>query len=136
MKIGELADRTGVTVKTIRYYESIDLLPEVERTASGYRSYGEDAVERLGFILEAKAAGLSLAEIRSVLELKGAGASTCRHTRELLRRHVAEIDERMRALTEARVALVGLAERAEALDPSECVDPNRCQVIAASAAAD
>jgi DNA-binding transcriptional MerR regulator len=74
-----------------------------------------------------------LAEIGGVLDLKGTGAATCQHTRALLRRHVAEIDERIRALGEARAALVGLAERAEALDPSECLDPNRCQVIAGSA---
>lgn len=132
MKIGELADRSGTSVKAIRYYESIGLLPEAERTASGYRVYDDDALERLEFVQDAKAAGLSLAEIGSVLELKGVGATACRHTQALLRRHVAEIDERIRALGEARAALVGLAERAEALDPAECTDPNRCQVIAGS----
>ena len=77
MKIGELADRTGVTTKTVRYYESIGLLAEPERTASGYRDYDTDAVERLCFVRDAQATGLSLAEIASVLELKAAGSTSC-----------------------------------------------------------
>jgi DNA-binding transcriptional MerR regulator len=69
MRIGELADLTGTTTKTIRYYESIGLLAEPGRTASGYREYGEGAVERLRFVREAQASGLTLTEIKSVLEL-------------------------------------------------------------------
>lgn len=129
MKIGELADRASVSTKTIRYYESIGLLPEPGRTPSGYRDYEVDAAERLRFIRDAQATGLTLAEIQSVLELKDAGRTSCAHTRSLLERHLGELDDQIARLVAAREELVQLADRAEALDPSACTDPNRCQVI-------
>ena len=131
MRIGELAEAAGVTTKTLRFYESRGLLPVPTRTASGYRDYGEDAPERLAFIREAQLAGLTLAEIASVVELKDAGAGTCEHTAELLQRHLVDLDHRIEALTETRRRLRELAERAERLDPIDCTDPHRCQVITA-----
>ncbi len=130
MKIGELADAAAVTSKTVRYYESIGLVPEPARTASGYRDYGSDAIERLLFIREAQATGLTLSEIQSVLELKDAGARSCGHTLSLLERHIEGIDEQIDRLQATRHELVALADRAAGLDPAECTDPNRCQVIA------
>ena len=129
MRIGELAERTNVTTKTIRYYESIGLMPAPARTPSGYRDYAGDAVERLQFIREAQASGLRLADVQSVLELKDSGERSCAHTRALLRRHLQELDEQIHRLTEARSNLLDLANRAERLDPAECTDPIRCQVI-------
>lgn len=130
MRIGTLAEHAGVTTKTVRYYESIDLLAEPSRTPSGYREYGVDAVERLRFIRDAQSSGLSLAEIQSVLELKDAGARSCGHTMTLLDRHVAEIETQIARLEVARTELLDLAGRARGLDPAACTDPHRCQVIA------
>jgi MerR family copper efflux transcriptional regulator len=130
MRIGMLADLAGVTTKTIRYYESIHLLAEPVRTSSGYREYGEDAVERLRFIRDAQSSGLSLAEIQSVLELKDAGARSCGHTMALLDRHLEEIEDQIARLEVARAELLDLAGRARVLDPAACTDPHRCQVIA------
>ena len=59
MKIGELAGATGLTPKTIRFYEAEGLIPDPPRTASGYRAYTEPDVARLGFIVKAKRLGLS-----------------------------------------------------------------------------
>lgn len=132
MRIGELADSAGVSTKTVRYYESIGLLPEPGRTPSGYRDYGEDAVERLRFVRDAQATGLSLAEIASVLELKAAGATSCAHTTALLERHLGELDDQIERLSAARTELAALAARAGSLDPAGCTDPNRCQVISAA----
>jgi MerR family copper efflux transcriptional regulator len=129
MQIGELASRTGVTTKTVRYYESIGLMRDPARTPSGYRRYDLPAVERLRFIRDAQASGLSLSEIQSVLELKDAGARSCEHTRELLTRHLQEIDTQIERLQMARGELSQLAGRAQSLDPAACTDPNRCQVI-------
>lgn len=129
MRIGELAEGAGVGTKTVRYYESIGLLDPPERTPSGYRRYGDDASERLRFIRDAQGSGLSLAEIKSVLELKDAGTQSCDHTRALLDRHLVEIDEQIERLRAARNELVELAERARTLDPAGCTDPHRCQVI-------
>ena len=131
MRIGELADTADVSAKTIRYYESIGLLAEPARTSSGYRDYDDRAVDRLQFIRQAQASGLTLAEVASVLELKASGARSCAHTRSLLERHLAEIDEQIERLTAARAEMAALADRAGAPDPAACTDPDRCQVIAA-----
>ena len=129
MKIGELGERANVSAKTIRYYEDVGLLEEPARTASGYRDYDEPAVERLRFIRDAQASGLSLAEIASVLELKATGERSCQHTTALLERHLVEIDEQIVRLQAARTQLAELAARAQSLNPANCTDPNRCQVI-------
>lgn len=130
MRIGELAERTGTTTKTIRYYESLGVMPEPGRTSSGYRDYDDGAVERLRFVREAQATGLSLAEIQSVLELKATGAASCGHTTALLQRHLDDLDGQIERLQRARIELAQLAARASELDPADCTDPNRCQVIA------
>lgn len=131
MRIGQLAERSGLTATTIRYYESIGLLAEPCRTAGGYREYAEHDVERLRFIRDAQASGLTLCEVQSILELKDVGARSCDHTVALLERHIADIDDHIVRLRSARTELVGLADRARRLDPATCTDPNRCQVISA-----
>jgi len=65
-RISQLADRVGVPASTLRFYETAGLLP-AERTPSGYRVYGEGAVERLAFISSGKLLGLSLEEIGDLL---------------------------------------------------------------------
>ena len=129
MRIGELAATADVSTKTIRYYESIGLLDEPERTDSGYRAYGHDAVERLDFVRQAQASGLTLTEIRSILDIKDRGGQACEHTRELLGRHLAELDATIRELQRTRAAMRSMYERAAELDPTDCTDANRCQVI-------
>ena len=129
MRIGELAEKGAVTAKTVRYYESIGLMRAPERTSSGYRTYADSAVERLRFIRDAKASGLTLDEIASVLELKGAGERSCSHTAALLEERIRVIDAQMKQLESARAELSTLANRAQGLDPAACTDPNRCQVI-------
>lgn len=135
MRIGELAARADVTAKTIRYYESIGLMDPPERAANGYREYPEAALERLQFVRDSQAAGLTLAEIGEVLAMKSAGQSTCGHTRALLQRHLDEVDAQIAKLEATRAELRLMAERADALDPTECTDPSRCQVIEAGRAA-
>ncbi len=98
MKIGELAHTAGVTTKTIRYYESIGLLDEPARTQAGYRSYGPAAIERLGFVKQAQASGLALAEIKSILEIKDRGGQSCEHTRALLKGHLDDVDAKIAEL--------------------------------------
>jgi MerR family copper efflux transcriptional regulator len=132
MRIGELGEAVGLTAKTIRYYESIGLVPEPRRTPSGYRDYGADARERLEFVKQAQASGLTLAEIGSILEIKDAGGQSCEHTRMLLLRHLEGLDAQIEAMQQQRRELAELAERAGGLDPSTCTDAHRCQVISAA----
>lgn len=135
MRIGEVAERAGVTTKTVRYYEEIGLMPMPERTSSGYRAYDASALERLRFIRDAQAAGLSLGDISSILELKEQGQQSCEHTRALLRSQIEEIDRQIERLQQARADLVELVDRADQADPADCVDEHRCQVIEARLAA-
>ncbi len=130
MRIGELSQQAGVTTKTIRYYEEIEVLPRPERAANGYRDYGAAAVERLKFVRDARATGLSLAEISSILSLRDEGESTCDHVLGLLESHLEDIDHHIAVLQETRGKLATLTKRARRLDPSECTDPHRCQTIA------
>jgi DNA-binding transcriptional MerR regulator len=135
MQIGELGRRTGVTSKTIRYYEEIGLLAEPERTPTGYRDYTEAAVERLTFIRDAQATGLSLTEIASILDMRDRGEQTCGHVIQLLDHHLEAIDRQIDQLRTTRSVMSAMAARAKALDPSECVDPHRCQTVIPDAAA-
>lgn len=130
MKIGELARATGVTTKAIRYYEEIGVLPEPERADNGYRVYGRSALDRLTFIKDAQATGLSLDEIIAILGLREEGEATCSHVLHLLEHHLEQLDTRITALQETRNTLATITARAQGLDPADCLDPNRCQTIA------
>lgn len=87
LRIGELSARHGLSTATLRYYESLGLLGEAERSPSGYRLFSSDDEDRLRFILRAKALDLSLEEIRSLLEAWHQGS--CQDTRTTLRHLVA-----------------------------------------------
>lgn len=130
MRIGELARQAGVTAKTVRYYESIGLIPDPGRTASGYRVYDDDALERLRFVRDAQAAGLTLKDSRTILDMKAKGHGTCEHTQALLDQHLVDIDAQIASLEAARKELLILSNRAQTLDPAACTDPHRCQVLA------
>jgi DNA-binding transcriptional MerR regulator len=134
MRIGELAQQTGLTTKTVRYYEQIGLMEEPDRHTNGYRDYGDDAIERLRFIRDSQAAGLTLAETGEILGMKAAGESTCAHTRDLLARHLADVDAQIDRLLATRTELRAMATRAATMNPESCNDPARCQVIEAKAA--
>ena len=108
MKIGELAKATGLTTKTIRYYELHRLLEDPERTESGYRMYGVADVERLEFVKKAKRLGLSLEEIREILILHQQSQAPCVHVLALLDRKLEQVEEIIRDLEEFRRELMRL----------------------------
>lgn len=129
MRIGELAERAGVSTKTIRYYEKIGVLQEPERSPSGYRDYDDEAVARLGFVRAAQASGLTLGEIRGIIALRDRGETPCGHVLDLLTVRAAEVDRRIAELESLRAELGRLARRARSLDPADC-DPRRvCHLI-------
>ena len=130
MKIGVVATRAGVSVKTIRYYEEIGVLGEPRRLASGYRDYDLDTVERLGFIRASQASGLTLGEIRSIIAYRDRGESPCAHVVELLRRRSAEIDQNIAELQRARSVIEGLVRRSRRLRPENCSPSSVCHLIA------
>ena len=95
MRIGELAEAAGTTPKTLRFYEEVGLLPAPERTSSGYRDYPQDTVARLHFIRRSRHAGLTLAQIRDILNLRDAGTAPCQHVQQLLAARLAELDRQI-----------------------------------------
>ncbi|WP_028805478.1 MerR family DNA-binding protein [Streptomyces sp. 142MFCol3.1] len=129
MRISELAAAGGATAKTIRFYEQVGLMLPPPRTASGYRAYPPEAQTRLASIRDAQAAGLGLAEIRSILRVRDSGQAPCGHVSELVQQHLADIEQRMAELRNTRTALRGLAERAASTDPSSCTEADICTVM-------
>jgi len=129
MRIGELAQRSGVPAKTLRYYEDIGLIDPPARTESSYRDYSEAVIERLAFIRSAQAIGLTLGEIRGIVTLRDNGEVPCAHVLELLTARTAEIDRTIRQLRHLRSELCQLVVRSRDLDPTDC-DPARvCHLI-------
>lgn len=131
MLISEVARRSGVPAKTLRYYEDIGLLDAPNRTDSGYRNYDEGVLARLAFIRSAQAIGLSLGEIRSIVALRDDGEAPCGHVLELLRHRSAEIDHAIRDLRALKRELNRLVERAQELDPTDCDSSRVCHLIGA-----
>jgi DNA-binding transcriptional MerR regulator len=128
MRIGEVARRAGVPAKTIRFWEDGGLLPPPGRTAAGYRDYDEAVLDRLGFIRHAQAAGLTLAAIGQVLDIRDGGQPPCTHVTDLIARRLAEVDARLAELNRTRDQLVVLAARAAAQNPADC--RGYCSIIA------
>ncbi|MDP9023263.1 MAG: heavy metal-responsive transcriptional regulator [Actinomycetota bacterium] len=125
MRIGELADEVGVDPKTIRYYESIGLLPEPPRTAAGYREYGPEDVDRLGFVRRATELDLRLDEIREILALRDRGMRPCDYVLEVARQRITELDQRIMQMRRARNEL----ERLLARTPSAEQGGRYCELI-------
>src|SRR6516225_9835925 len=120
MKIGEVAERSGVPAKTIRFWEDQRLLPAPARTPASYRAYDPAVLERLAFIRHAQAAGLTLEHIRQVLDIRDEGQPPCVHVADLIARRLAEVEARLAELARARDQLAALAVRAAAQDPADC----------------
>jgi MerR family transcriptional regulator, copper efflux regulator len=129
VRIGELAHRAGLSTKTLRYYETIGVLPEPERTPSGYRDYPAGALDVLGFVRSAQTVGLTLGEIRGILAYRDRGETPCGHVVELIRRRAGEVDQEIARLEGMRAELRRLECRARALRPEECAPAEICHVI-------
>ncbi|MFI8320344.1 MULTISPECIES: heavy metal-responsive transcriptional regulator [Streptomyces] len=129
MRIGDLAAAGQVTAKTVRFYEQAGLLPAPPRTTGGYRDYPPEAVGRLAFIRDAQGAGLTLAEIRSVLEIRDSGQAPCEQVTSLIDQRLSDIEQRMAELRQTRTALRELARRAAATDPETCSEGAICTIL-------
>ena len=129
MLIGELADAAGLPSQTIRFYERKGLLPAPERGANGYRIYDESTLTRLHFIQTAQAAGLTLAEIGSVIDLRDDGDVPCAHVASLIDSKLADVRARIRDLAILEAELKDLIDRGHRLDPADCTDADICHIL-------
>jgi DNA-binding transcriptional MerR regulator len=110
LTVSKLAEQAGTSADTVRYYERIGLLAEAERSASGYRLYGDEDIERLRFIKRAQRFGLRLEAIGELLEISRMGLCPCGHTRKLLEDRVTELDDEMSSLARLRTDIVSMIE--------------------------
>jgi len=110
LKIGAVAELTGVGAETIRYYEKAGVLSEAERAANGYRLYNDAQVRRLRFIKRCRELGFSLDEVRSLLCLANGEGSACEDVRHLARNHLANVRRNIRDLEAIETVLNALVE--------------------------
>lgn len=129
MRIGEAAAAAGMTAKALRFYESCGLLPPAPRSPNGYREYPEDAVSRLRFIRRGQAAGLTLDQIKGILNLREAGESPCSHVRDLLARELQDLDRRITELISLRADVAGFHRKAVETDPASCDPDQVCSLL-------
>lgn len=109
LKIGEVASASGLPVKTVRYYEEIGLLtPTVARSQAGYRLFTPLVLNRLSFIKRAQALGLSLNEVRQILQVHDQGHLPCGEVKQHLELKVEEINRQIAALTTLKAELQGI----------------------------
>src|SRR5574341_2595573 len=98
LTIGLVARQVGVRPSAIRYYEALGILRPAARRPNGYRVYTNDAVKLLLFIRRVQALGISLKEIKPLLDLAAKGQQPCSHVKQLARNHLREIDDKIREL--------------------------------------
>lgn len=130
LKIGELAHLSGLSVKTIRYYEDIGLLtPTVERSSSGYRLFQSQVLNRLAFIKRAQSLGLSLQEIKPLLALHDRGELPCPEVKEQLQKKISAIASAMEALKTQQAELQSILKVWQEQPPSRQLDEFICPNI-------
>lgn len=98
MLIGEVATRSGVPTRTIRFYEQAGVLTPPARSPAGYRIYSEGTLAELVFVRRAQRLGLSLDEIREILSLGRSGRAPCGRVAAMCETHLANIEMQMKEL--------------------------------------
>lgn len=126
LTIGQLAAQSGVSARTIRYYERIGLLNVPERSPGGYRLYRQEAADLLQFIRQAKAVGLTLEEIAQVLGIRRGGQPPCQHVLALIDQKLEELARQQARLTALQHEWETLRRSTEAQIPA---DAHVCALI-------
>jgi MerR family copper efflux transcriptional regulator len=128
LRIGEVAETTGLTSSAIRFYESAGVLPEPARTASGYRGYSNEDVDLIRFVSRLRALELPLPEVSEIVALRREGTAPCKEVRSAISNEISAIEIRIEDLKRLRNELVSLQDHAKDLPddwPSDCV----CNVL-------
>ncbi len=120
MRRGELAQRSGCNIETVRFYEKHELLPAPPRTAGGHRDYAPEHLKRLTFIRRSRELGFTLDQIRSLLALVDGGAWTCAEVRAMTLRHLDEVRRKIADLQKLAVILEDMAAQCDRGAVPEC----------------
>lgn len=120
LNIGEASERSGVSAKMIRYYESVGLLPSASRRANGYRDYGDADVATLQFVRRTRDLGFSLEEVGALLALWSDTRRPSREVKRFADRHVAALEQKIRDMRAVIRTLRGLSEACHGDDRAEC----------------
>ena len=127
-KIGELAQRLGLNVRTLRFYESIGILAKPARSAGGYRLYTPSDEARLRFVQQAKRVGFTLEEIQEVIRL-GQHGRACDYVQETLSRHIMAVDAKLQELKRVRAELAALSAEWQEPGRSRASNGRLCTLI-------
>jgi Hg(II)-responsive transcriptional regulator len=110
VRTSEVAAQAHVNAQTLRYYERRGLLPEPERTQSGYRAYTPDAVRVVRFVKRAQQLGFTLDDIQDLLHLADGGPASCEEARTMARTRITDLQQRINELAGMRDALTQLVD--------------------------
>ncbi len=113
LKRGNLAKMAAVNIETIRYYEKQGILPEPDRSPSGYRQYNEETVNRIRFVKRAQKLGFSLSEIKQLLKLSGGEITDCDEVKDIALKKLEAIREKIINLQKLDSILSNLATQCD-----------------------
>ncbi|WP_339687084.1 heavy metal-responsive transcriptional regulator [Gimesia maris] len=109
--IGQVAERSGVGIETVRFYEREGLIPKPNRSSSGYRLFDDETIARLQFIRRAKELGFTLNEIKELLSLRLNATTSCADIKSRAEAKITNIDEKIRTLRRMKTALKKLTSQ-------------------------
>lgn len=120
LAIGALSEATGVKVPTIRYYESVGLMPAAARSEANRRTYDDAAIRRLRFIRHARELGFEVDDIRQLLDLSDQPDRPCGAVDAIAQRHLAEINSRIKRLKALKVEVTRMIGECSRGRVAEC----------------
>lgn len=120
MNIGDAAKAAGVSPKMIRHYEQTGLLPQAERSESGYRLYSEREISVLRFIRQSRRLGFSMLQIAELIGQWGDAHRSSRQVKTIAQRHLADLEEKLKEIAEMKAGLEQLVEACAGDDHAHC----------------
>jgi MerR family copper efflux transcriptional regulator len=120
MKINKLAQQSGVSAKTIRYYEEIGLLPAAVRADNGYREYGQNSLDLLRFIRRCRDLQIPIDAIRKLVKVQAFGSAPCTEVDQIVRDQLDNVRSTIRELQLLEEDLARLALSCEDHNVSQC----------------
>jgi Cu(I)-responsive transcriptional regulator len=120
MNISQAAKQTGISAKMIRYYEEINLIPNVLRTDAGYRVFNAHDIERLRFIHQSRNLGFSLEQIKLLLQLQNNSERNSADVKALAQHHVDELESKIAQMQQLVMHLRSIIKKCQGNDQPEC----------------